>query len=64
MQFALLLFAFTAGLLLHPVAASLFKKVVHATRLRRLTAAIRLLESNGYTVGFAKSVNDDDDDWL
>ena len=57
---ALLIFAFTAGLVLSPAVAALFRALHKKHSYSKERKAITLLESLGYTVDFKQSTADDD----
>ena len=68
MTAALILFAFTMGLVLSPVVGKAIRNIHKRHTYNKEQAAIALLEGYGYTVTFSSSLSDDTivdkDPWL
>lgn len=60
MTAALLIFAFTAGLVLSPAVGRLIHRIRKARAYNKERAAIQLLEGYGYTVDFKSKLGTDD----
>lgn len=59
MTAALLIFAFTAGLVLSPAVGKLIHRIRKARAYNKERAAIQLLEGYGYTVTFTSTIHTD-----